>query len=328
MTLSLDITTKTWPMHEPFAISRGTQREAMGLVVTLVDADGRQGHGESCSVDYLGETMATMRAQIERVRTDIEAGPRRERLLQLLPQGGARCALDSALWDIEAKRSGRSPFAVAGITKPVAVDTAFTIGIRAPADYVEAARARAEHALLKLKVDARDPVAAVRAARSGAPSSRFIVDPNQSWSIAQLKVFAPALADLGVVLLEQPIAVGMEAGLDDYRCPVHLCADELIANAADLALARGRFDVINIKLEKSGGLTAALDLADAAQSEGFGLMVGCMAGSSLAMAPGTVLAQRAEFVDLDGPLLQSSDWPDALVYEGGRVAPPCAALWG
>jgi len=328
LTLRLQLETLTWPMREAFAIARGSQLETVGLVATLTDENGIAGRGEAYGVDYLGETIATMSQQIEAVRSAIEAGASRATLLELLPVGGARFALDSALWDLAAKQTETRVWLLADLPVPHPVDTAFTIGIRPAADYAAAARAHAQHRFLKLKVDASDPLAAVRAARAGAPDSVFIVDPNQSWSVATLKTLAPALADLGVVLLEQPIAVGAEAGLDGYRCPVRLCADELIDGVTDLAKAQDRFDVVNIKLDKAGGLTAGLALAAAARERGFGIMVGCMAGSSLAMAPATLLAQQAEFVDLDGPLLQSTDWPHALEYDRGRVFPPSAALWG
>ena len=326
VTLSTEV--RSWPMHEPFAISRETKTDSTGLIVTLVDAGQRRGRGEGLGVSYAGETLEAMAAQIEAVRPAVEAGADREALLDLLPAGGARCALDAALWDLEAKRAGRSVFALAGLADAGAVDTAYTIGIRAVDAYEAAARARADFKLLKIKVDAGDPLAAIAAARRGAPKSAFIVDPNQAWSIDDLRTLAPALADLGVVLLEQPIPAGAEAGLDGYRCPVRLCADELIQEEADLAKAAGRFDVINIKLDKTGGLTASLRLAEAARRAGFGLMVGCMGGSSLSMAPALVLAQQCEFVDLDGPLLQAEDWPDGLVYRAGKVDLPNPAFWG
>jgi len=319
---------RSWPLREPFAISRGVQTEVAAIVVTLVDRDGRCGRGEACGVNYAGETPETMTAQIEAVRPLIERGLDRQTLLDVLPAGGARCAVDAALWDLEAKVSGRSAFHTAGIAAPRPLISAYTIGIRSAQDYEAAAAARANYALLKIKVDARDPIAAVAAARRGAPYAAFIVDPNQSWTLDALKEFAPKMAELGVVLLEQPIKVGCEEGLDDYRCPVRLCADELINGRSDLAKAKGRFDAVNIKLDKTGGLTAALQLAAAASAAGFDLMVGCMAGSSLSMAPAFVLGQHCSFVDLDGPLLQSTDWPDGIVYHDGVATPPCPALWG
>jgi L-alanine-DL-glutamate epimerase-like enolase superfamily enzyme len=326
--LELSVQTQTWPMREPFAISREVITETSSILVTLTDADGRRGRGEACGVTYAGETPGTMAAQIEAHRAAIEAGPTREALLDLLPHGGARFAVDSALWDLEAKRTGRSAFAQAGVAAPHAVTTAYTIGIRSLAAYQAAAEAHAGYSLLKIKVDDADPLEAVAAVRRGAPQAALIVDPNQAWSVARLKALAPALAGLGVVLLEQPIKVGDEAGLDGYRCPIKLCADELINDADDLAKAVGRFDVVNIKLDKAGGLTAALRLAEQARAAGFELMVGCMAGSSLSMAPAMVLAQQCAFVDLDGPLLQSEDWPDGLLYADGVIQPPDRRFWG
>jgi L-alanine-DL-glutamate epimerase-like enolase superfamily enzyme len=326
--LSLQIETRRWPLREPFAISRGVQTEVDAIVVTLVDGDGRRGRGEACGVPYAGETPETMTAEIEAVRARLEQGLDRQTLLGVLPAGGARCAVDAALWDLEAKTSGRSAFLAAGVATARALVTAYTIGIRSIDAYETAARARANYPLLEIKVDGADPIAAVAAARRGAAHAAFIVDPNQSWSIDALKTFAPRMAELGVVLLEQPIKVGDEEGLDGYTCPVRLCADELINGPPDLAKVKGRFDVINIKLDKTGGLTAALDLASAARADGLDLMVGCMAGSSLAMAPAVVLGQHCSFVDLDGPLLQSTDWPDAMVYQDGVAMPPTPALWG
>jgi len=326
--LGLTIETRFWPLREPFSISRGTNTETPCVIVTLIDHAGRRGRGEGCGVPYAGETPKTMSIEIEQVRSAIEAGATREALLDLLPAGGARCAVDAALWDLSAKRAGQSVFALAGIAAPMAVNTAYTIGIRSIEAYEAAAAARSGHALLKIKVDAGDPIAAIAAARHGAPNSAFIVDPNQAWTVQTLKRLAPQLSALGVVLLEQPIKVGDEAALDGYRCPVPLCADELINHTGDLDKAKGRFDVINIKLDKTGGLTEALDLAKAAKAAGFQLMVGCMAGSSLSMAPAMVLAQQCAFVDLDGPLLQSEDWPDGLSYRDGVVQPPDPAFWG
>lgn len=326
--IQMEVTPVRWRMAEPFAISRETKTENEGLLVTLIDGAGRPGRGEAYGVTYAGETLAAMAAQLEAVRPAIEAGADRQALLDLLDAGGARCALDAALWDLEAKRTGRSAFDLAGVAAPRAVDSAYTIGIRSVEAYEIAARRRSGFKLLKLKVDAADPLAGIAAARRGAPDAAFIVDPNQAWSVETLKALAPRLVALGVVLLEQPIPVGDESGLDGYDCPIRLCADELINEAADLPKARGRFDVINIKLDKAGGLTAALQLAQTARADGFGLMVGCMGGSSLSMAPALVLAQQCDFVDLDGPLLLAEDWPDGLTYDDGRVAPAHALFWG
>lgn len=298
------------------------------MLVSITDEAGRTGRGEGYGVTYAGESLASMAVQIDQARAAVEAGASRRALLELLPAGGARCAIDAALWDLEAKQASCSAFALAGAAAPAPVRTAYTIGIRAIDAYEAAAAAHADHALLKIKVDSRRPLEAVAAVRRGAPDAALIVDPNQAWSVETLKALAAPLADLGVVLLEQPIRVGDEPGLDGYRCPIRLCADELIQDLGDLALARGRFDVINIKLDKTGGLTQALALAGAARAQGFGLMVGCMGGSSLSMAPAMVLAQQCEFADLDGPLLLAADWPGGLVYRGGVIEIPQRSFWG
>lgn len=319
---------KHWPLHEPFVIARATQFDIPTLQLQLTDEHGHTGFGEACGVPYKDETPESMAAQIEGVAEAIAAGLTRQILLDLLPSGGARFALDSALWDMEAKRDKVDPFTASGLAaNPIEVDV--TIGIRAPADYEAAARNLSEYPVLKVKVDASDPLTCLANVRKGAPKSRLIVDPNQSWSVEMVKALGPQLKSLGVVLLEQPIKLGDEPGLDGYVPPVPLCADELIDTAADLDKARGRFQLVNIKLDKCGGLTAGLALADVAQAQGFGLMIGCMLGSSLSMAPGMVLAQRCAFVDLDGPLLQSEDHPEGFSYVNGMVAQTHKpALWG
>jgi L-alanine-DL-glutamate epimerase-like enolase superfamily enzyme len=328
MPMHLTLTERRWPLAEPFAISRGVMTEWHTLVVEVEDANGHKGRGEACGILYAGETPETMTADLEGVRTAVQMGIDRRSLLGLLPAAGARCALDAALWDLEAKRERRSPFQLAGISEPASIPTAYTIGIRSIDAYEAAARTHADHALLKIKVDAGNPVEAVAAARRGAPLAHFIVDPNQAWSIEELKRFAPELAALGVVLLEQPIAVGTEAALEDFDCPVPLCADELVNGEDDLARAVGRFQVINIKLDKTGGLTAALALARAARAQGFGLMVGCMGGSSLCIAPALVLAAQCDYVDLDGPMLAAQDWAPPIACTGGALAARMPALWG
>ncbi len=328
MRLTLDVWTRFWPYPEPFALSRGAKLGEDSIQVRLTDESGSSGRGEAIGVTYAGESTTTMIAQLEAARARIEQGMSRADLLSMLPNGGARMALDAALWDLEAKQGGLDPFSAAGL-RPEPVTTMCTIGMKSLEGYARAAHALADYAYIKVKVDGRDPMAALAKVASSAPRARLIVDPNQSWSVEQLKALAPDLPGLGVVLVEQPIPVGDEAGLDGWTSPVRLCADELINTAADLDKALGRFDVINIKLDKAGGLTAALALADAVQLRGFGLMVGCMMGSSLSMAPAMVLAQRAEFVDLDGPLLHSEDVGNGFTYDNGTVfAPHVASLWG
>ena len=317
-----------WPLDVPLRIARGSLSCQPTVQLQLTDADGFAGRGEACGIPYKGEPPASIMADVEAVRGKVEAGITREALLSLLPGGGARMALDAALWDLEAKRGGPDPFRANGLSAGP-VQSAYTIGIRSLADYARTARELAGFALLKVKVDASDPLSAVRAVRAGAPDARLIVDSNQSWSVDQLKRLAGPMAELGVSLLEQPIPVGAETGLDGWVSPVPLCADELIDTEADLDRAQGRFQVVNIKLDKAGGLTAALRLADAVAARGMGLMVGCMLGSSLSMAPAMVLAQRCAFVDLDGPMLHGADVPHGFRYADGRVdRPHDPNLWG
>jgi L-Ala-D/L-Glu epimerase len=328
MALQLEVSTRFWPYREPFALSRGTVLGEDTIQVRLTDDDGRAGRGEAVGVTYAGENPERMIAEIMAVKDEIERGISRTGLHELLPYGGARCALDSALWDLEAKQSGISPFVVAGVaTRPVT--SMCTIGIKTINGYAAAARALADYPFIKVKVDGKTPLEAITAVNRAAPGARLIVDPNQGWTVAQLKAIAPLLVHCNVILLEQPIAVGEEAGLDGWTSPIPLCADELINTPADLAKAQGRFDVINIKLDKAGGLTAALTLADQVAARGMRLMVGCMMGSSLSMAPAMVLAQRADFVDLDGPLLHCEDVADGFAYRLSTVAlPHIPALWG
>jgi L-alanine-DL-glutamate epimerase-like enolase superfamily enzyme len=326
--LKLDTEIRRWRMREPFGLSRGVQTEAPTLVVIVRDQEGHRGWGEGCGVPYKGDTPQSMAQELEAVRDRIETGVDRPALYDLLKPGGARCALDAALWDLEAKRGGRNPFDQLG-QAPAPIDVAMTIGIRSLAEYESSARAFRKYRRLKVKVDASDPIAQIQAVRRGAPDPGLIVDPNQAWSVEQLKALAPAMKELGVILLEQPVAVGLESDLDGYQSPVPLCADELVSTQADLAAALGRFQYVNIKLDKCGGLSAGLELADAVEAQGMGLMVGCMYGSSLAMAPAMVLAQRAEYCDLDGPLLQSEDIEHGFAYDNGRVVDVHKpALWG
>ncbi len=328
MLLRLEAWAKTWALREPFAISRAVHTDVPTLQVRLTDARGLVGAGESHGVTYEGETVTDMIAQIEAARPMLESGVSRESLLEVLPAGGARFAVDSALWDLVCKQRGIDAFALAGVARNP-VRTAHTIGMRSLAGYEQAAREYAGWSVLKIKLDARDPVAVVEAVRRGSPGAALIIDPNQAWSTDQLKRLAPKMADLGAVLLEQPIPVGAEAALDGYDCPVGLCADELVGKESDLPKAAGRFSHVNIKLDKCGGLTSALKLADAATKAGFGLMVGCMGGSSLNMAPAMVLAQRCAFVDLDAPLFLTEDCAHGYAYVDGVVEDPRQpALWG
>ena len=325
--MRVEARTISWVLREPFTISRGTMTTIDGILVTLSEG-GHRGRGEAYGIIYEDDTPDTMLAEIEAVRAVIERGIGREELLALLPFGGARCAIDCALWDLEAKRTGIPAWQTAGLPPLRPIITAFTIGMRPPAEVERTARAHAGFDLLKIKVDASNPIATIAAARDGAPNARFIVDPNQSWTFDQMVALTPQLQALGVALLEQPLPIDGDDAQAGYASPIPICADELIHDRHDLAKARGKYSHVNIKLDKTGGLTEALALAQAARAEGFGLMVGCMAGSSLAMAPAALIGQLCDFVDLDGPLLQLEDWDSPMACRDGVLDPPSAALWG
>ena len=298
------------------------------MVIVELHEDGLVGRGEAGGIAYQGETPDSMLAQIAQVRAEMEQGCDRRDLLRLLPAGGARHALDAALWDLEARRSGVPAWTRAGIRQWQPVDSAVTIGIRDIAAYEATARAHADYPWLKVKVGKGPPLDAVAAVRRGAPRVRLIVDANQSWSVEELHAWVPALQPFGVELLEQPIAVADSDGLLGYEGAIPVCADEALSTLDDLAGLVGRYQFVNIKLDKTGGLTAALELAAAARAAGFRLMVGCMLGGSVSVAPGMVLAQLCEVCDLDGPWLQAEDWPGGIVYQRGRMSLPAPAVWG
>lgn len=323
----MKVSQMSWPLTEPFVISRGTELTAECVVVQL-ESSGKIGHGEAAGVNYHGETLDSMQEQIESVRKAIEGGVDRIGLLKILPAGGARNAVDAALWDLEAKLTGTSAFRTAGFESPKPIKTCITIGIREIAAYEQRARELADHPWIKIKVNAANALEAIKAVRRGAPNAKFVVDPNQAWSVEQLKRLEQELVDLRVDLLEQPVPIDGDAGLKDYKCRIPLAADEAANSPDDIPNLVGKYDFINIKLDKTGGLTLALQFAHAAQAAGFRLMVGCMTGSSLAMAPGMVLAQLCEVVDLDGPVLQNGDWPNPIIYNKGVMSLPPRELWG
>ena len=325
--MKFSIHTEIWPVSRPFRIT-GREWTAFDSVVVELSRDGVIGRGEALGVFYANETAASMTAEIEAVAKTIETGVDRAALGTLLPPGGARNAIDCALWDLEAKSSGRSIWDLTGVT-PKTLTTVFTIGIEAtPAIMANHAAAAAEYPLLKVKLDANQPLERVRAIRSARPDARIVVDANQGWDLATLKRLAPALADLGIEMIEQPLPRGADEGLEGYRSPVPLGADESCLHLGELAAAARRYQVINIKLDKTGGLSHALELARAARERGLGLMVGCMAGSSLAIAPAFVVGCLVDLVDIDGPLLLKRDRIPGLAYSRGRVEPPPAAVWG
>ena len=326
--MTLEVTTERWPYRTPFRIARGVESALAVLVVTLRDAVGHVGRGEAAGVDYAGESLESMRRQLADLGDPLERGLTRAAVQELLPAGGARNALDCALWDLEAKASGVSVWKRLGLDPPHPVITCLTLGIDTPEATARAARAAESMPVLKVKVDAERHLETVRIVRAACPRAALIVDGNQSWSLGLLNRLAPELHAMGVVLLEQPLPKGPDAQLADYRGPIPLAADESVSDAASLAGLSRAYRYVNIKLDKTGGLTEALALAHAARALGYGIMVGCMAGTSLAMAPGMVIAQGARFVDLDGPLLHVSDRVPGIVYDNGHMQVPPPELWG
>ncbi len=328
----LSVRQESWPLAGSFTISRGTRTTAEPVVVELAATgdDGRVvlGRGECVPYARYGETVAGVIAAIEGLRTRIEIGLDRIGLQDLLPPGAARNALDCAYWDLEAKRAGQPVWQLCGLPPLEAVTTAYTLSLGAPEAMGRAAAENAARPLLKLKLAGPDDLARVEAVRANAPETRLIVDANEGWSLDDYEALAPKLAALGVVLIEQPLPAGQDAPLAGTQRPVPVCADESCHATDSLAEIAGRYDAVNIKLDKTGGLTEALKLKQAAQAQGFQVMVGCMVATSLAMAPAVLVAQGASFVDLDGPLLLAGDRPGGLTYEGSTLHPPVPALWG
>jgi len=317
-----------WAMIEPFEIAREIITDQAVLLLSLSDGRGHTGRAEAAGVDYDGETPQSLAAQIASVLPRLHDDLTAAQLLALLPAGGARNALDCALWDLRAKQSGVPVWQAAGLPALQPVTTAFTLGLGDEASTRRKAREARHYPLLKLKVDAQRHLDIVHMVREEHPQARLVVDANQAWSLALLKDLLPELARVGVELVEQPLPRGHDAELDGLVSPIPLAADESCTDRSSLAGLVGRYQFINIKLDKCGGLTEGLALADEATRLGFGLMVGNMCGTSLAMAPAFLLAQRCRYVDLDGPLLQKLDRVTPLVYEQGVIQPPSPALWG
>jgi L-alanine-DL-glutamate epimerase-like enolase superfamily enzyme len=326
--MKVEVTEVRWPLAAPFTIARDTAHDIACLQLRLTDTAGRSGRAEAIGVDYAGETLGTMRADIEAVRGRIEACASREALQALLPAGGARNALDCALWDLEAKQRGVPVWRLAGLPEPAPRATAYTFGIMDEAALREAVRAHADFSVLKVKTDRDRGLDPVRIVHEEAPQARLILDANASWGAADIARHAPQLAALGVALLEQPVDPRDDDCLRGLALPVPVAADEAFVDRASLPKLVGKYQVLNIKLDKTGGLTEALACARDGLAQGFRLMVGCMVGSSLSMAPATLVAQQCDFVDLDGPLLQSADCDHPIVYEGGCIGVPTPALWG
>ena len=324
----LTVRRERFPIRGHFTISRGSRTEAEVIVVEIAEG-GLVGRGESVPYARYGETVEGVAAQIEALSSAVAEGLDRQGLLAALPAGAARNAVDCALWDLEAKATGRRAWDLAGLAEPRPLATAYTLSLDSVEAMGRAARAAAGRPLLKLKLTGDGDLERVTAVRRSAPKARLIIDANEAWSMAHLERFAGPFRDLGVELIEQPLPADADDPLIGFDSPIPLCADESCHDTATLPGLAGKYALVNIKLDKAGGLTEALRLSAAARQAGFGVMVGCMVGSSLAMAPAVLVAQAAAVVDLDGPLLLARDRTPGLCYdESGRVHPPPVALWG
>lgn len=318
---------ETFPLEQRFVISRGARTQARVIVCTITE-DGHRGCGEAVPYPHYGEDEAGVQAAIEAMAEAIGGGMDREGLAEAMPAGAARNAIDCALWDIEAKISGNRAHRVACRLPPRPVTTAMTISLDDPATMAAAARAARDHSVIKVKVGTGDDVTRIHAVASSAPGARIILDANEGWTEDNLAMHLRVATEMRVALIEQPLPAGKDEMLRHIPHPVPICADESAHVAADLDDLVGRYDFVNIKLDKAGGLTEALKMRERARELGFGVMVGCMVGSSLAMAPAVLLAQEADFVDLDGPLLLARDRKHGLTYAGSVVSPPDSSLWG
>ncbi|SFL17018.1 N-acetyl-D-Glu racemase DgcA [Shimia haliotis] len=320
--MQITVTPDVFKLAQVFTISRGSRTEAKVLTVKVED-DGHVGWGECVPYARYGETLESVTAEIESV-----TGPVSRQGLYTLPAGAARNALDCALWDLECKKAGKRAWELAGLPAPKPEITAYTLSLAEPAEMQAQAAKNAHRPLLKIKLGTPDDMARLEAVRAGAPKSTIIVDANEGWSAEVYADLAPHLVRLGVALVEQPLPTGEDEALIGMERPVPVCADESAHDCSTLANLKGKYDVVNIKLDKTGGLTEALKLREAALAEGYKVMVGCMVGSSLAMAPATLVAQGAMVTDLDGPLLLAEDRDQPLIFDTAGVHPPSAALWG
>jgi L-alanine-DL-glutamate epimerase-like enolase superfamily enzyme len=321
--MRIKVTRNVFRLAQVFTISRGSRTEAQVLTVHVSDG-AAQGWGECVPYARYGETLDSVTDEIEGLPDTFD----RADLAQLLPAGAARNAVDCALWDLEAKRAGQRVWSLAGLATPGPHITAYTLSLDSPGAMQAQAALNAHRPLLKIKLGTPDDMPRLEAVRAGAPDARIIVDANEGWSADIYADLAPHLVRLGVDLVEQPLPAGEDDALIGLDRPVPVCADESCHDRASLPALRGKYDMVNIKLDKTGGLTEALALRSAAIAQGYGIMVGCMVGSSLAMAPAVLLAQGAAVVDLDGPLLLAEDRDTPLTFDAAGVHPPDAALWG
>lgn len=327
MLRGLSIRHRTLPLRSPFRISRGVKLAA-DVVTVEIDQAGCTGRGESVPYARYGESVASVLDEMEALRRDLCAGMGRDELQGRLGPGAARNALDAALWDLESRLEHVPVWTRLGQAPHLPIETALTVVIDTPQEMEKAAARIADAGLVKIKVDASDPAAQIEAVRRATPSARLIVDPNESWTIDILRDMHPALERFSVSLLEQPLPAGADDALRDFSSRIPICADEACHTTADLPSLVDRYQAINIKLDKTGGLTEAWRLLREAKASGLRIMVGCMICSSLSIAPALEIARKAEFVDLDGPLWLTNDYPGGVTAQGGMLLPPSAGFWG
>ena len=327
MRRQLTVRHERFALSRPFRISRGVKTAADVVTVTVREG-GHEGRGEGVPYPRYGESVESVLAQVEAVRALYESGASVANVFEAMPPGAARNAVDGALWDWTAKASRKSVAALLGLPEPLAIATALTVVIDTPAAMGEAAAAIAAAPLIKVKVDANDPARAVRAVRQAAPGAELIVDPNESWDEGVLRAAMPMLLECRVAVLEQPVPAGEDRWLEGFRSPVPICADEAIHTIAELDTVAARYDAVNVKLDKAGGLTAGLELAQAVRARGMKLMSGCMVCSSLGIAPALHIAQMADWADLDGPLWLAQDRDGGVRAQDGWLAPPARGFWG
>jgi L-alanine-DL-glutamate epimerase-like enolase superfamily enzyme len=325
--VKVNVRRELWPIAGTFAISRGTKTQAEVVVAELSDG-AHTGRGECVPYGRYGETAEGVAAAIEAMAPALAAGAGRDALSRTMPAGAARNALDCALWDLDAKRAGRPVVELAGLSPPGPVVTAYTISIGTPDAMAAAAAVASARPLLKVKLGGDGDPERIAAVRAAAPRAELIVDANEGWTATNLGENLAACAAAGVTLIEQPLPAAADDALASVRRPIPVCADESVHDRASLAALRAKYDAVNIKLDKTGGLTEALALAGDAQRLGFAIMVGCMVSTSLSIAPAVLVAQRARVVDLDGPLLLARDRDNGLRYDGSVLHPPSRALWG
>jgi len=321
--MDITVTPDTFNLAQVFTISRGSRTEAKVLTVR-VSQNGVTGWGECVPYARYGETLDSVTAEIQGLTLPLT----RAGLQEMLPAGAARNAVDCAIWDLEAKQTGNRVWQLAGIARPGPEITAYTLSLDTPENMQMAAAKNAFRPLLKIKLGTSDDMVRLEAVRAGAPKSRIIVDANEGWTAEIYSELAPHLVRLGVQMVEQPLPAEADDMLAEIERPLPVCADESAHDRSTLMKLKGKYDIVNIKLDKTGGLTEALAMRDQAVAEGYGVMVGCMVGSSLAMAPAVLVAQGAMFTDLDGPLLLAEDRQNALKFDDHGVHPPDAALWG